>query len=497
MEVEELDFRIKNKENELNLMLQDKLQVYQTRLHEKDALIVKIDQKNSEILKDFEYNLTVIKERDNDINLLSEKIESLISDNQNYEKKIILTEEENKRLLDDKDDRLTQKCEEVRTLYDKISELKNNQKFYKSGYIDEVGDYKKKLGILENALETTKQDSEKDFQNFKIRSELEKEEAIISLKGVYQDIITKLEKKNFENEENIRIERSKIYERDEELSKYRASLAGQGITLNQREDEADIQRKKVKLLEEQILTDKKRHDEEFQTQQLKVSENLREAMGKNSDLATDNLELKTKIENIKRKFKSRVSLQNESYDNKLVESVSDYKKRLVVIEDDNKRLEKENYELKFELQKLHENCDENKDMIRNQTDSVDEKLKKQVDEFKAQIDKLNAMVEVKDTHIKNLTQEKFFNIKKVDEVNYELKAEKDKVLVTEKENQILMDEILLFSQNKKIGAGQLNEDNNKGDHPSNPVMLERLRKIRQKKMQESDAKVIFSILIKL
>ena len=61
------DTQIKNKENELIQMLQDKISLFENRLREKDHLIVKLDEKNNKIIEDFEFNLNVIKKRDDDI----------------------------------------------------------------------------------------------------------------------------------------------------------------------------------------------------------------------------------------------------------------------------------------------------------------------------------------------------------------------------------------------------------------------------------------------
>lgn len=60
-----------------------------------------------------------------------------------------------------------------------------------------------------------------------------------------------------------------------------------------------------------------------------------------------------------------------------------------------------------------------------------------------------ATVEMKDVHIKNMTQEKFSQIKKIDELEFELKKFRNSFVEIEKENQILIEEIL-FLQSKKI-----------------------------------------------
>jgi hypothetical protein len=155
---------------------------------------------------------------------------------------------DNKSLLDDTDDRLTQKCEEVRTLYDKISELKNNLKFYKSGYIDEIAEYKKKLRDLEAALAmacknhddrtlVTVNGYEQKLKSLKEKLENDKESSVLGLRATYQETIANFEKSIVEKDGILKISRDQCFGLEDEVSKYRAGCSGLEISLQQKCDQ--------------------------------------------------------------------------------------------------------------------------------------------------------------------------------------------------------------------------------------------------------------------
>ena len=144
----------------------------------------------------------------------------------------------------------------------------------------------------------------------------------------------------------------------------------------------------------------------------------------------------------------------ESYDQKVTAALGGYKSKISGLEAAKSDLEKTNFELKFETQKLFEEAQENKTLIKNLTESIDQTMKAQGEANRENKDRNFATVEMKDVHIKNMTQEKFLQIKKIDELEFELKKFRDSFVEIEKENQILIEEILFLQQKKILEKNQ-------------------------------------------
>jgi hypothetical protein len=193
----------------------------------------------------------------------------------------------------------------------------------------------------------------------------------------------------------------------------------------------------------------KRHLDEIEITKNQTSGLLKSEMEKASRLVLENSNLLKRIGKMKQKFRARVNMVTESYDQKVTAALGGYKSKISGLEAAKTDLEKINFELKFETQKLFEEAQENKILIKNLTESIDQTMKAQGEANRENQDRNFATIEMKDVHIKNMTQEKFSQIKKIDELEFELKKFQDSFVEIEKENQILIEEIL-FLQTKKI-----------------------------------------------
>ena len=202
---ENFNTRIRNKEGELIQILQDKISHYESRLHEKDTLLIKLDEKNSKLTSDFEFNLTVINSRDQDISTITENLSLLLTQTRTLQSTISSLESTNAALQSSTDSSLAQKCSEVRTLYTKISDLKSNLKFYKSGYLEEITSYKNSLASSEAALtlSTANHDAlllatvnayEDKVKVLKEKSQIDREQEVLGLRGAWQETVVGLER---------------------------------------------------------------------------------------------------------------------------------------------------------------------------------------------------------------------------------------------------------------------------------------------------------------
>lgn len=115
----------------------------------------------------------------------------------------------------------------------------------------------------------------------------------------------------------------------------------------------------------------KRHLDEIEITKNQTSGLLKSEMEKASRLVLENSNLLKRIGKMKQKFRARVNLVTESYDQKVTAALGGYKSKITGLEAAKTDLEKINFELKFETQKLFEEAQENKILIKNLTESID------------------------------------------------------------------------------------------------------------------------------
>jgi hypothetical protein len=165
-EIDDLDTILKNKEQELKEIQMMKIRSLEAKLAEKDKNIAGLEQRYADLQQDFNYNLIVIEQRDKDISELCEKMNSLREILEEKEKVIISLDEEKKNIQAAFQIDLKRIQEQTRPLYDKIEELKQENKFYKNSHNEETLQLGREVERLKKALQTEVDEKELTKKNF-------------------------------------------------------------------------------------------------------------------------------------------------------------------------------------------------------------------------------------------------------------------------------------------------------------------------------------------
>jgi len=480
----DFDSQIISAEHSLADALKHKIHELNMALRNKDRLILKIDDELRGVKDKFHHNLEVIKERDLEINQLHETVQKLSNDIENsnaINSQSLEQYKEEKIALEDK---LGLRTLEIKDLREKNASQKNELKFYKKGYLDEIAVYKNKIQEQQDTFEKEKQllkdHFQKEIEKAKVDYSTHIEELSLTQKEKMDTIKDGLSTELNELKAETLKKSSRIRELEKENFTFANDLENARITIQNLE-------KKVSLFSEELSATS---NDEFKKMMSLKMELQKELAIKEHILA----DTKLKLEKEQRKHKSSKSKYNEilqnmqkEYEEKILEMVVEYRKEISEKEQISQKTQQQNSHLKSELQKLTEQMKDNEKQLKIAGEDLEENIEFRQIEYAEKTKKLMNELEIALERMHSAEEKAEKASSKNKEILDKFAATRIQLLDLEKENQILIDQVLSLKQSKK--GNQLNiASNDREERELN--MIEEVDSNAAESRQESNLELI-------
>ncbi|EAR87061.2 hypothetical protein TTHERM_00418510 (macronuclear) [Tetrahymena thermophila SB210] len=442
---------VAQKIQELQIIQGQEIKQLKQKLIEKEHIIQDLNDKFNKLEENFNYNLQVIDARDHDISELSAKMIELkqICDQKNFRIEELEKEvQEASRGQDEVKDRMAEKN---RLLYDKIEELKQEVKFYKNNYNQELLKHKESANRLSN-MEKIMQENEQ-----KVRLELENR--IDQIKQQYMTEIQKLEslleqakRQKETHTSEIQTQNERLLKQNEELLAERIQLKAQLIE-KERAQAQEIYERNARVQEALTLA---QHAQQ-EAQNLKQANSgwdvvMREKLQIAQQEKEDILQM---LNQHKQKSKQKIQNIREEGERRFEELIRENSARVKRLQQELRDTQQQNDFLSLSEKNLKEKLQEALSSNRREVEEIEHKNNlylKNLEEDKRQ---LRNEIQIKEFQNNQLNEEIQREIKKYAMLEQEFKEQSDQLTQLEKENTMLIEELVLYKKNfPNVNFGQ-------------------------------------------
>lgn len=438
------DYLIKEKEQELREVQTLKIRGLETKVQEKEKQYELLELQYKELQRDFNHNLEVIRERDEDIQELSSHIvqlkELFEKKQKEFDSAYGSSQEEAKTLKKE----VSELRDKQRALYEKIDDLKHENKKLKSLQSDEVvrnrEEYEKKIKVLQDVIreqEETIKNSTEDFNN--------RLKAISAESARANENFTKITE-NFKREKQVLTEdfsrKLEAMQQDAQKARDEFNRATNEFLAKEKEQHQRIVDLKSKLQESQAT----REILEKELTELKIkSRTWDSALNEKKDFYQAEIEkLTDKLARVKAKYKNKIEFLNNMSEKKIEDLIRENAARSRRFEEEIKQLAVEREKLVINEKTLRERLQEAEHKFNKELRYYEDRMNQLTRNFEQDHKKLENEKELKDYQINQLNENIRDLQKKLDEA---LKAEHEltaKANELERENNMMMEELAYF-----------------------------------------------------
>eukprot|EP01017_Pseudomicrothorax_dubius_P050684 TRINITY_DN9639_c0_g1_i8.p1 TRINITY_DN9639_c0_g1~~TRINITY_DN9639_c0_g1_i8.p1 ORF type:complete len:853 (+),score=284.89 TRINITY_DN9639_c0_g1_i8:79-2637(+) len=416
------------------------------RDRERDTTIAQLEKRLANLQTDFDYNLEIIGERDRDIDELTNNILELrrIIDNKDGEiREIGRTMEENQRAFEVSRDALNTK---MKGLAEKLDELRVENRLYKTGQLDEVKRTRAEFEDQIRQLQRESQQKEKES----VRKEVELKRTLQNLqqetkleKDNYENLIQRLQREAKETSDELSGQLARVITENESL---RNELTEKKRHLIERDASANASGSEQMRVIQRLTAENDAQKKELERAKLLWSDQERALRGQVEQLSREASKVNDVLAAKKAKYKGTIKDLKSSLEKLQAES----QKELNEV--------KQNYanevrELNLELDALRKSEVDLRQKVKETEFQAGRELKQAQERFQAAMRSMEADLkrirneqELKDLQIRHLSDEKSSAQKESENMKTRLKELEDKVLELERENRILIQEVVEFKK---------------------------------------------------
>lgn len=398
-----------------------------------------MDDTVSDLKQKVGHNLQVIKARDEEINELEGRLKqaeeyllkveaSTSQDIQDFEERVVSLE-----------DKLGLRVLEIKDLRENNASLKNELRYYKKGYVDEISAYKKTIEDLkqqsQEGLELMKSEKVKMNQDFGLKMEKDVEEIKLQNQQNLEDLRSSLVQQIEDLNSELESKSKELRDTSKDRFKLQNELDNQKLIQETLE-------KKVGLLQSELSSTT---TGDFRNM-LEIKMELQKELAiKEHQLLEKNLKvekLESKIKSLKSKFNVTINAVQKDYEDKTLEMVVEYRKEINDAEKVILNFESENSNLKNDLKELSSKVLENEVNLQQAGEHLQDNVEMTERKYREQIQKMRNDVEVLDSKLKN-SQNKAYQLQAANkELLDKFSSSRMHILEVEKENTLLLDKVV-------------------------------------------------------
>lgn len=447
------DSLLREKEHEVQEVRNLRVRGLENKIKEKEKQFELLELQYKELQKDFEYNVEVIKERDEDITELSAHITQL---KELIERKYREYEDVHKSSEEQmKADRIenSQLRDKQRSLYEKIDDLKHENKKLKALQSDEVqrnrDEYEKKIKILqdiikghEHTIKTSTEEFNQKLKNLSTDS--------IKANDDFNKIIdnVKRDKLQFAEDVNRKLD---IFQAENQKLRDELNKSTHDFMAKDQEQHQKIVDLKIKLQEAQVL--KEAAEKELTELKIKSGSwdsNLRE---KTDFYQLEIEKLSDQLAKTKAKYKNKITFLTGLNEKKVEDVVRESTMRTRRFEDEIKKLTIENERLMMNEKSLKERLQEADHKLTREARFFEDRINQYSRNNEQDMKKLEHDKGLKEFQINQLNEQIRELEKTIEDTRRRDQESAAKMQELEKENNMLIEEVAYYRKDHPIQKG--------------------------------------------
>jgi len=441
--MDDIEAEIQKYEQSLAATFKNKLRTMEAMLQNKDDQIAQVKSQLAELREQFDYNLKVIQERDEDNQLLQIQLEKTLAFSKEKNTLFEQTEKDWMDKVEILEKELVQRHNEIRDLQEKLKEAKRETSYYKKGYVEEVNTYKQSLDAKDKEIE----DARKELTRVKM-------EEIPAIEARHESILNHCKAslaKQIEdiNQENLRqknLEKTTLDQKDQTIFRLQTEiekLRTENVRVSTEYDKLVIDREgdraSALALRDNIL-------KEARDKELDISKKLAVAEHQLETVETQLASTQEKLSQVKSRHVKKVKDMQDSYEDRILQVVAEYRRELLDKGRELEAVKGEHKSAKDQLINLTDKVRDAERMMRKNNDELQGAVREQQAKAEEEIHSLRNNLEVirlreKDWETRAVRAEE--RVKKLQE---DMQKDKLKHLDLQKENQILIDQVVALKE---------------------------------------------------